>query len=270
MTSHFYREFFAALPLPSEYNPTINYVSAPCGWGKTHAACLYISRNGHEINSVYAAPSIALLRQTREMLLNFGIHPNNVTLITQDTHPNHVKPAIVQYLTRATAEGNVLLITQQAYLDLPYFHHRERWLAFIDELPQVDEFRTYKVPRYYHLIAEHVEAETWVGETMAILCPKDVGQLRRLLEQPRDDVFEHFRPLFKDLVSPNHQVFADRDTLDKMAGKGFSKKDETQNRLYFLTMLNATPFGNSILLGANVEQSLLYHWLRRFHGKALG
>src|SRR5436190_17041345 len=34
-------------------------------------------------------------------------------------------------------------------------------------------------------------------------------------------------------------------------------------------MLNATPFGNSILLGANVEQSLLYHWLKHFHGKPL-
>ena len=60
--------------------------------------------------------------------------------------------------------------------------------------------------------------------------------------------------MFVDIASWNRLV----------ENKDFST-DEEFNRLFFISMLNPEPFRDSILLGANVEDSLVYDWLKRFH-----
>ena len=195
---------------------------------------------------------------------NFGVKP---AMITSETHPHRVTSEIVNFLKYAKSVGTVLLITQQIYLALPYFHRRERWTKVIDELPQIDHFHKYNLPRNYHLISEHIEAREWVNEGMVLLQPKDNGKLERLMAQPPDDVFNIFRPLFKHLLSPYYQVFTETETWTKLKCNGYAQRDNSKQCIAFLSMLNSNPFEGAIQLGANVENSLNLAWLQRFHNR---
>jgi hypothetical protein len=197
------------------------YVSAPCGTGKTWAACRYIAEHRSEGNFLYVAPTKKLLKQTKRMLKEQH-GANGVTIISSDTDPDRAKRAIVEYLRGAEQEGQVLLISHSAYLNLPYFHRRERWKIFIDEIPQFDIPYKWRLPKNWQLLADHVEVERAVNESVFVIRAKDKGKLKRALEKPPDDVFDVFRPMLHDLLSENRQVFINRQTRDRLEGIGFA------------------------------------------------
>ena len=124
--------------------PTVDYVSAPCSHGKTYAACRFIADNRLRANHLYVAPSRELIAETNKTLRQFGVEP---TVITSDAHPNHVKASIVEFLNDAEDGGAVLLITWNAYVDLPYLNRRGNWQVIIDETPQLDRFYGSQGPR---------------------------------------------------------------------------------------------------------------------------
>jgi hypothetical protein len=257
----------------SQLIPTY-YVSASCGTGKTWATCKYIATHRSEANFLYVAPTKKLLKQTTRMLKEQH-GANGVTMINSDTDPDRAKRAIVEYLKGAGQEGEVLLITHSAYLSLPYFHRREHWKIFIDEVPQFDVPYKWRLPKNWHLLAEHVEVERGVNESVFQIRAKDRGKLKRTLESPHDDVFDVFRPMLNDLLNENRQVFINRQTRDRLEGIGFihtrgkEKENPPNNYMYFLSILGPKAFENVTLLGANLEHSLLFPWLSRFHGRPL-
>jgi hypothetical protein len=258
---------------PSLLIPTY-YVSAPCGTGKTWAAGKYIVNHRSDANFLYVAPTKKLLKQTKWMLKDEH-RVNGASIITSDTNPDRAKRAIVEYLKGAEQEGQVLLITHSAYLNLPYFHRRERWKIFIDEIPQFDIPYKWRLPTNWRLVAEHVEVERAVNESVFLIRARDRSKLKRQLENPHDDVFDVFRPMLHDLLNENRQVFVNRQTRDRLEGIGFvhtrkkEKSSPTNNYLYFVSILHPHAFENVTLLGANLEHSLLFHWLKRFHGRPL-
>jgi hypothetical protein len=48
-------------------------------------------------------------------------------VITSDTHADHVKASIIEFMNHAEDAGEILLITWNAYVDLPYLNRRENW-----------------------------------------------------------------------------------------------------------------------------------------------
>jgi hypothetical protein len=208
-------------------------------------------------------------------MLNDQHGANGVTIITSDTDPDRAKRAIVEYLRGAEQEGQVLLITHSAYLNLPYLHRREHWKIFIDEIPQFGIPYKWRLPKNWQLLADQVEVERTVNESVFVIRAKDKGKLKRTLESPPDDVFDVFRPMLHDLLNENRQVFISRQTRDRLEGIGFAhtrkeeKSSPTNNYLYFVSLLTPRAFQNVTLLGANLEHSLLFHWLKRFHGRPL-
>jgi hypothetical protein len=234
----------------SKIRHPISYVSAPVGTGKSFATGEYIRDHIAECNFAYVAQSLNTLKEKYAEMTSakIGIDPGLITVITSETNPNHAKSAIIAYLKKARSQGHVLLMTQQAYFDLAWFPRRDHWLVLIDEIPQVDwaPSPAYQLPKNYKLLAKHLQVGQEINETLLEIRPRDRAQLRRLLDGPRDDIVEHFKELFRRLASGNWQVFADRATVDRLRGRGFSKTDETKNLLHFLAMLTPKPFENAV------------------------
>ncbi len=156
----------------------------------------------------------------------------------------------------------MLLITHAAYLDLPYFHHREAWDIVIDEVPQCDTFYDPRLPRSWSLLNEHLDIGRVIGKRLGHLVPHNLGSTRHYLEQPRDDGEEVARKIIADVCNPNKRVFVDLASWERMVERAkVSTKLDDANRICFLSMLSAQAFRGATVMGADVEQSLLWHWL---------
>jgi hypothetical protein len=245
--------------LPS--SKIIRFVSAPCSSGKTRAACLYIADHGYSANHLYVAPSIDLLNQTLKQLGDLGI---DAKAITSETNPKHVRGDIIHFL-KATADisGAVLLITWHAYIDLPYFHRRENWQIIIDEVPQVDRFYPLMLPHNYRFLAEHLQPFPTNNTELYLIKPKNSYKLKQVLDSVHDDVREVFRPLLRDVMSVNKEVCADKASWDRIVERQEISKQDERNVLFFLSMLRPNPFAGAILLGANIEASMLFPWFQK-------
>ena len=68
-----------------------------------------------------------------------------------------MRGAIIKFLKDVPDAGVMLLITWQAFVDLPFFPQRELWTIIIDEVPQIDHFYRVTVPLNYGYLTEHLE-----------------------------------------------------------------------------------------------------------------
>ena len=240
---------------------TVRVVSAECSRGKTLAACKYIRERRGLSNYLYVAPTKRLLKQTRQTLEDLGLRAD---VIDEDNQPN-VNAAITSALKDAPSEGAVLLITWKAYADLSYFHDRECWTRIIDEVPQLDVFRPYKLPYNYRFLSDHIEIKRSVNEHISEVKAKDYWALKHFLGKARDDVHDLFDKLFRDLLSPNKAVYVDSESWTRITEHQVVSKDEEKNRIFFLTLLKPNLFQDAILLGANIVKSMVHDWLSRYH-----
>jgi len=247
-----------------DLNRVVHYVSAPCGVGKTYAACQFIRDNRFHANHLYVAPSRTLIAETQKTLRGFGLDP---MVITSDTNPNHAKASIVEFMNQAEDTGEILLITWNAYVDLPYLNRRENWQVIIDEVPQLDRFYGWRLPRNLTFLTDYLDVEdSAVNDKVARVTINDSVRLEERLEAVRDDVEELFREFFRDLLSHNKETFVDLESWNRLVESKTFSDDENLNRLFFISMLRPGAFHNAILLGANIRDSMVYHWLTRFHG----
>lgn len=247
-----------APPIPSK----IHMVPAPCASGKTFATCRHIAKSRYQANWLYVAPSIQLLNQTKAELEGLGL---SVDMITSDSHPHGVVHAITRYLKNVEATGQVLLITWTSYQKIPYFNRRKDWRIIIDEVPQVDQFFEINLQQHMDELLEFIQLGESINETLATVIPVDDGKLKRLLERP-DDLTKVLLPFFTAVLSPATDVFVDLHSWTQMAERRTFEKQRDANRLYFVAMLNPCLFSRATLLGANLEDSMLYHWFSQYHG----
>ena len=230
----------------------IYYVSAKCGAGKSHGACCYIKRNLFVNNYVYVAPSLHLVSEISERLGKMGVTPR---VITSDTHGKGVKKAIVEALKTAPDIGCCLLITWQAYAELPFFPNREFWQLIVDEIPQVDRAYKLKIPFNQAFITEHVEIGYAVNERVARLKPVDAGKLRSFLNKPRDDVHGLFTDFLRDVLFRNRDVFVEIEPWTRMMEKKAVGDSDDENTVLAVSMLSPKLLNGGILLGANISQA---------------
>ena len=114
---------------------SIDFVSANCGAGKSHGACRYIQDNLFEKNFLYVAPSLQLVTEIAGRLRSMGV---SLRVITSETHPKGVKRAVMEALESAPELGCCLLVTWQAFADLPFFPKRADWQVVGGRDPQAD------------------------------------------------------------------------------------------------------------------------------------
>lgn len=240
----------------------INMVPAPCASGKTFATCRYVAKHVGMCNWLYVAPSIQLLKQTKDELEDLGL---TVDMITSASHPHNVVSAITRYLKGVESSGHVLLVTWTSYQKIPYFNRRKDWRIIVDEVPQVDQFFEINLQQHMDELLTYVQLGENVNETTATVIPVDDGKLKRLLENP-DDLTKVLQPFFNAVLSPNVDVFVDLQTWTQIAERRKFEKQRDANRIYFVAMLNPRLFDRATILGANLEDSMLYHWFSQYHG----
>ena len=241
----------------------IDFVSANCGAGKSHGACRYIKDGLFEKNFLYVAPSLQLVAEIEGRLRAMGVA---LRVITSETHPNSVKRAVMEALKWAPDLGCCLLLTWQAFSELPFFPNRDEWQVIVDEIPQTDLFYKLKVPFNQRFITEWVEIDYAVNEKVALLRAVDEATLKSFLNKPRDDVHGLFTNFLRDVVSRNKDVFAETASWTRVCEEQAVGDTDDENTVFAVSLLNPALLDGAIMLGANFERSMLYDWFWRYHG----
>ena len=91
----------------------------------------------------------------------------------------------------------------------------------------------------------------------------NLNKLQNYLEKQGDDVKELFVPLLRDVASPNKVVYVDLRSWNRVIEKRKRGKTDKESTVYFTSLLKPNFLYNSIMLGANFDNSLLYYWFRK-------
>lgn len=241
------------------------YVDAECGRGKTYSTCEWIKQGVGMRNQMYVAPTTALLEQTSAHLKKLKLKH---TIISHKNVTGSVGKGVIEYLKKCKSSGNILLITWSAYMDLRYFHRRENWAIYIDEIPQVDRFYNPLLPFNHHFLSEFLSIGEPVNEAISKLDVEDQGALRHHLERDawRDEAYRTFHPILSDALSGATDLFVDTASWHRVVEGGKISTLIDKNRIFFVSMLNPSLFEGATILGANVKKSMLYAWLTGYHG----
>lgn len=241
---------------------TIGYfVSAPCSSGKTYAACHHIRDHNRDSNFIYVAPSLELLDQTKSTLEQLGLKP---TLITSEKHPN-VRHAIIGYLKTSEDVGCVLLITWQAFEGLPYRDRPKNWQLIIDEVPQIDRLYKFDLAEHANFVTEFIELEgDGPSDKLCRVSIKNRGALEeKLSSKTVDNVEDVFREFRLATLNDKKDMYVDTASWNESLNSEDGSKANTRKQFFFLSMLRPEAIEGCIILGANVEDSLLVRWLDR-------
>jgi len=242
----------------------IYYVGGACSSGKTYQTCSHIREHCKEGNFLYVAPSNQLGEQTVKELRRRGL---NVRVINTGTHPKTVRREIIKAMKEAPEFGFVLVVTWQAFVGLPYFPGEKNFQVIIDEIPQLDQFYPIRLlPENVSYISEWLDIAGFENESVGVVAPRDREQLQRYLEKQSDDVKDVFTEFLKDAASPNKGVFVDLRSWNRIIENRKKGKTDKENTVYFIALLRPRFLRNSIMLGANFENSLLYYWFQKRYG----
>lgn len=248
---------------PSKHG--VHYVDAECGRGKTYSTCKWIKQGVGMRNQMYVAPTTALLEQTSAQLEKLRL-PH--TIISHKNVNGSVRREVMDHLKNCKSSGNILLVTWSAYVNLPYFHRRENWAIYIDEIPQVDQFYNPLIPHNQHYLTDYLSLGEPVNETISRIDVKDAAGLKRHLERhaSADDVYKQFHAILSDAVSDHVDLFVDTASWNRVFEDGNISNVRERNRVFFIAMLKPSLFHGATILGANTKKSMLYQWLTGYHG----
>jgi len=241
--------------------PTIDFVSAACGAWKTYALMQHILKNQENDNHMIVLPSIKLVNQITNDLTCLKL--SNIRSITSE-NTDQVKSSIVKFLKDCQGSGEILIITWAAFDDLPYFQNKNNWKIFIDEVPQVNNLYTLDVSKNPQLITDFIELKQSVNADIAQVGIKEGCKNKlTLASKSNDDGYEAFKPFYRACLSENRDVFVGINEWNNVIGG--KRTGRKSGELTFAAMLNPKQFTNTTILAANFEDSLLFHWFKRFH-----
>ena len=249
---------------------TINFVSGPCGSGKTHSLSKYIKQNlFRDSKYIITVPSKLLADQIYAQLKE---DHKDLYLIHSDTSEK-VTSAILKTIKEINFnESGILIITQQAFQRIPFFQNKDTWVLISDEIPQIDSFYNLTLPYNFLLLTNYITTEE--AESKAFYKINLVSD--EILKKESDDVYKLFKPLIKKL-SDGHDVYTDKTNWDKIVNDNVITKDSQEdsrygnssNMLFFLTIQTPTlysGFKKTIMMGANFEHSMLYKlWSEQYN-----
>jgi hypothetical protein len=250
-------------------NQPIHFVSGLCGSGKSFSLANYIYDN-YDYNSkcIVTVPSILLADQTYGLFNSLGIH--NVSIINSNTNQKVIISIIDKIKEINLYEEGVLIITQQAFHNIPYFPKKEEWLLIIDEIPQVDQFKEFLLPHNHHLVSEkiHINQDNNIHNLYKM-------NLSVIPNRQLDDADKLFKPVIQELKD-DYTVLTDKNNWDKIIQRQEITKDKSEdiihgndkNKLYFLSLMSPViflGFKQTIIMGANFETSLLYKLWSEYH-----
>lgn len=247
----------------------IKFVSAPCASGKTHAVIQHIRENFHRRNFIYCGRTIELVKETAKALSSHGV---KTKVITSDdpSHEFRVKKDIAKFIEDAKGRGNVLLITANARIDLTH-QVPSSWEIFFDEVPQTDSYHPWMFAHHQAFITDHLQLadDPTDGRMLVKIEQRFDSELEDIVRSVPDDIDKTMIPFYLETLSPGKEVFTDVESFQRVCERGEIATEHGQekaNKVHFISMLRPEPFLNATILGANIEDSLFYHWMRDWHG----
>lgn len=239
----------------------LHYLNALAGAGKTRAFVRYadrLARKGFKL--LIVQPTRDLIDKTIMDELGQIAPSYPVTSIYSRRGSGSVVGAIVRHLKKAEpGEGEVLFITHEAFIRLPYLHRKSDWVLLFDEVPAVDVFDPYVMPVTHSLITSHLDLDVR-GPTYPRLKCRDEDATKFIGEiadnRHGDMVLEKLRPLARRLTSEHWQVHVDQTQYVRLI-RG-EKTDSTLNTYSVLKPSIFSGFRRVILASACIKETMAF------------
>lgn len=239
----------------------IHYLNALAGAGKTRAFVRYADRLARKgLKTLIVQPTRHLIDKTVVDELGQIAPSYPVTCFYRDRVSGSVVGAIVQHMKQAKpGQGEIVFITHEAFVRLPYLHRKSDWVLLFDEVPAVDVFDPYKLPVTHSLITSHLALDVRGPAHARLRCrdedaAKVIGKIAD--NEDGDMVLEKLRPLARRLVSEHWQVHVDQRQYARLI-RG-EKTDSTLNTYALLKPSIFSGFRRVILASACIEKSMAF------------
>ncbi len=239
----------------------IHYLNALAGAGKTRAFVRYADRLARKgLKTLIVQPTRDLIDKTVSDELE-AIDPSYpVTRFHGGRASGSVVGTIVQHLRQAKpGQGEVLFITHEALVRLPYLHRKSEWVLLFDEVPAVDVFDPYELPVTHALITSHLALDARGPAHARLKCrdEKAVKAVGEIAENKRGDmVLKKLQPLARRLASEHWQVHVDQTQYARLI-RG-EKTDSTLNTYALLKPSIFSGFRRVILASACIEETMAF------------
>ncbi|MCJ2069237.1 DEAD/DEAH box helicase family protein [Methylobacterium sp. J-030] len=230
------------------------------GAGKTHAyASIAIERSQNKFNTIIISPTVKLLTETDSVIRSLNPIGRIVKFYSDDGGDGSVTIRVLAYLKHHVSPGDILLITQQCFINLPYFYHKSKWRLLVDEDIPVFVSETLNLPDSHNLITDHIElGET--GPNYARVRIVDSSKLKRIVDNKnRDDVWSNLRPMCSLMLQSDCECYVNSKQLNDLKS---NVKSKGQLTVYgFRKPDRFLGFDGVTIASAWFEDSLTYyHW----------
>lgn len=253
---------------------TIHYVTSVCYSGKTHSSIKH-SIDLISNNDVVAHGPVRVLIAMRsqqcieewfpraeKLAGNIFVHRIHGGL--ENIKPGQVKQRLMEFLKSPDPDGEILFVTQQALLDLRYFHQKEDWHIIVDEIPAVDSFFSKNLPENHALLTDHIELKRTLQETSIVVASNEAVLKRYAENKDHDEISESLRTIAQQIVHVDREVYVLNENYQRTI-KGDTEGGKCP--LYFLSLLQPSifeGFKSVTIAGACFKDSLLFQLWERF------
>ena len=246
---------------------SIEYVSAPCGAGKTHAICDYIAKNIIE-KFIVVLPTIDLSTDYAKNLKDRKVP--FVSCINGSNVSKKIEEAIIEF--NRDNDGGVLIITQAGFRTSKYIQHSESWNLIMDEILVIDEIREFQIPYTLNTLTDYV----FIDENFKNDYLYKLDHKENLLRLNADKNLADTKKLVSDMAS-NYEAFVEKNNWNKLVDRkeitndcdGNNGYGNQENIISIVTMLSPSIVGkykSVTILGANIDKSMLVEWWSNRHG----
>ena len=228
----------------------IDYVSAPCGAGKTHSIIEEIHNLiGDGGRVILCQPITRLIDETASNFKKKYSH-----IFCRTIHGQGAVGAIMKHLESPFPEPHVLIITYEAFQRLEFIRNRQTWHLIIDEIPQAFDCFDESIPRGHRMITDHLEIIDSPDEGYSFLFAPDKKPIRRIIEDKKDKILPLFKPLAVRIESHHWSNYVQTKVYTRLCSKN-------SGRLTVFSFLKPSifeGFKSVLIVGAFFEESLFY------------
>jgi hypothetical protein len=230
-----------------------------CSAGKTHSATRYAVKLANKNEKIIIAqPSKKCIGEWHPKTIDIA---GNVPVFRFDGNScekGHVKNEIMAHMKESKFGGEIIFVTQQALMSLPYTHNPDRWHLIIDEIPPVDIFFSKHLTVNHRFLTDAIEVIQQSADT-SLVEVIDEQLLRRYAEnKENDDIDGLFKTIAQHLLSDHYRMSAINENYDRTV-RGDTERGKYPLYLYGELQPSVfQDFKTTTIMGACLEESLLF------------